>query len=545
MKRGIGNAAAFFLFLAVVCVAPVTLSTPGPLECPTPTPYNCAPVTGTPIQYPGDQGPMRVRKSIWALSEAEIAELRLAFERFQKSTSDKIGYQAIADIHCWNCATPGRHIGSQTGNPTPPEDIHATWSFLPFHRAYLHTLEKILGDLVDNPRFALPYWDWDTPDGGCSSSHQQLPPPYANETVSASGKANSLWNVNRGVTTSDTMCPAVVGNHRMNLIFDLYDSFSLFFGTEHCGSALWRSAHGYVHIWTGGMVNYYPPDDKPVVALSCPDMGMLGTAGRDPIFFAHHANVDRLWDLWIERNGTPTYPEDFLKQSWNFWLPGPGQNGRDNPQYFALTAADGAFRADRMKYTYAEPSCDPSAPVRLIGEGRIKVDRQGSTLTAAAKPQYTLNGKTGSNVVLHLDEIVLPTDQAVVLRVFVGDGANAEKIGCTSENVVESELPKGACPDGNMAEELYLVPKGHQTMTWSTHSATTTGSHSGDPSTHVPEKTCAWISLCPDSAKYVIENGGNAKVSLVPVMLFADGSTGTAPAGIDLEVSKPYFTVED
>lgn len=44
--------------------------------------------------------------------------------------------------------------------------------------------------------------------------------------------------------------------------------------------------HGPVHIWTGLF-------DKPHE-----DMGNFYTAGKDPIFFGHHANVDRMWMLW-------------------------------------------------------------------------------------------------------------------------------------------------------------------------------------------------------------------------------------------------------
>ncbi|WP_369420946.1 tyrosinase family protein [Algibacter mikhailovii] len=27
-------------------------------------------------------------------------------------------------------------------------------------------------------------------------------------------------------------------------------------------------------------------------------MGVHGTAALDPIFFLHHANIDRMWDAW-------------------------------------------------------------------------------------------------------------------------------------------------------------------------------------------------------------------------------------------------------
>lgn len=44
--------------------------------------------------------------------------------------------------------------------------------------------------------------------------------------------------------------------------------------------------HGGVHLWTGGFDG------------TGRDMGAAWTAAADPIFYAHHANVDRLWTVW-------------------------------------------------------------------------------------------------------------------------------------------------------------------------------------------------------------------------------------------------------
>ena len=32
-------------------------------------------------------------------------------------------------------------------------------------------------------------------------------------------------------------------------------------------------------------------------------MGGFDTAGLDPIFWLHHANIDRLWDVWLGQPG--------------------------------------------------------------------------------------------------------------------------------------------------------------------------------------------------------------------------------------------------
>ena len=47
-------------------------------------------------------------------------------------------------------------------------------------------------------------------------------------------------------------------------------------------------------VWTGNQQ----------VSTGKEDMGLLSTAARDPIFYAHHCNIDRLWAEWLRRNPT-------------------------------------------------------------------------------------------------------------------------------------------------------------------------------------------------------------------------------------------------
>lgn len=69
---------------------------------------------------------------------------------------------------------------------------------------------------------------------------------------------------------------------------------SLFLGSPyragdepHCGAGcLERMPHNTVHDWCGDPNHYWE------------DMGILCSAGRDPIFYGHHANVDRMWTIW-------------------------------------------------------------------------------------------------------------------------------------------------------------------------------------------------------------------------------------------------------
>ena len=37
---------------------------------------------------------------------------------------------------------------------------HANWYFLPWHRAYIRSFERICQELSGKADFALPYWNW-------------------------------------------------------------------------------------------------------------------------------------------------------------------------------------------------------------------------------------------------------------------------------------------------------------------------------------------------------------------------------------------------
>src|SRR5258708_28214403 len=54
--------------------------------------------------------------------------------------------------------------------------------------------------------------------------------------------------------------------------------------------------HDHVHVWVGA------------------DMSDIATAAFDPIFFAHHCQIDRLWYLWQVRHGNGSFPAELLAE---------------------------------------------------------------------------------------------------------------------------------------------------------------------------------------------------------------------------------------
>ena len=125
-------------------------------------PDNCAPpgVAGkNPVPYkPDPKLPVRVRKSAFELYKTEVDRLKEAYAALRKLThdtpDDPRGWLRGGYVHCWYC---GGGNDSQAG-----EEIHGSWLFFPWHRAYLHFHERILCKLINDDTLAIPYWVWDS-----------------------------------------------------------------------------------------------------------------------------------------------------------------------------------------------------------------------------------------------------------------------------------------------------------------------------------------------------------------------------------------------
>src|SRR5207302_7904777 len=153
---------------------------------------SCAPPSGgtpTPFSVPAGQTNIQ-RKPISALNQNEVARLRLAYQKLRELTqsapNDPRGLMQQANVHCFQCG------GNPQGN-----DIHQSWLFFPWHRAYLYYHERILGKLINDPTFRLPYWDWDV------VASRNAPPIYRPQTVN--NAPNSLFDTKRDVNGGQQM----------------------------------------------------------------------------------------------------------------------------------------------------------------------------------------------------------------------------------------------------------------------------------------------------------------------------------------------------
>lgn len=220
------------------------------------------------------QAGLLVRRNVASLAPngPEIGRLREAFRVIrQRSTTDyrdRRGWWLQASIHGGSCA-------------------HANWWFLPWHRAYLYYFERILRQAIGDPTLTLPYWDWSDP------ATRRIPAPFWG--------ANNPLNLSRRGVGPNNQVPAEFVD-RTFIIEPILNtrSFATFGGfaanspaQRVAGGSLEGTPHNNIHNWVGGPSG---------------DMSFPVSAARDPIFWLHHANVDRLWAEWSRRQpaGQPT-----------------------------------------------------------------------------------------------------------------------------------------------------------------------------------------------------------------------------------------------
>ncbi|KAF2303386.1 hypothetical protein GH714_017733 [Hevea brasiliensis] len=137
-------------------------------------PINCCPPTSTKIldfKLPSSKLPLRIRPAAHLVDDAYIAKYSKAVELMKAlPEDDPRSFMQQAKVHCAYC--DGAY--DQEGFPDLQIHIHNSWLFFPFHRYFVYFHEKILGKLINDPTFALPFWNWDSPEG------MRLPALYAN-----------------------------------------------------------------------------------------------------------------------------------------------------------------------------------------------------------------------------------------------------------------------------------------------------------------------------------------------------------------------------
>ncbi|MGZ9099036.1 MAG: tyrosinase family protein [Brevundimonas sp.] len=174
---------------------------------------------------------------------------------------------------------------------------HNNGLFLPWHRLQLAHLERIIAELTGHAGFAMPYWD--------AQEHQTLP-----SWVTAADAPLYERQRARGVDVLDFNAARWARSPYMSRLTS--DGFETFAGKLPDGAGMVEGyGHNYIHELVGGL------------------MKRLSTAATDPIFWLHHANVDRVWATWHARQAPGVYPADWTARTLNGFVGARGEDTGD------------------------------------------------------------------------------------------------------------------------------------------------------------------------------------------------------------------------
>lgn len=231
------------------------------------------PAMGIGMEMAAPDSGLHLRRNIRFLTPEELNRYRDAWRMIQSPESG--AFQRLAGFH----GCPRQYCHRVSDGPI----------FLAWHRQYMLELERELQ--VYDPTVALHYWDWTS----ATSISSGLPAAFTEDTYISPADDQEYPNplkkflLDCGGQNRDTIRnPGSPGS-----LFSLATSVRNAYGaaTYRSFNSAIDAPHGGLHTWfrfgTGGMS----------------DMFSTTYAAYDPVFWAHHSNVDRQWASWQEGGG--------------------------------------------------------------------------------------------------------------------------------------------------------------------------------------------------------------------------------------------------
>ncbi|KAK4398234.1 Polyphenol oxidase II, chloroplastic [Sesamum angolense] len=392
---------------------------------------------------------MRFRPAAHLASQEYIAKYEKAVELMKAlPEDDPRSFMQQANVHCAYCNL----TYEQTGDPSMRLQIHNSWHFFPWHRWYLYFYERILGKLIDDPTFGLPFWNWDNPPGMVMPNmFVKKDSPLFNPRRNQDHLPPAATDLNyAGKPTTDPS--KIIPNNLTEMYSEMVRNVSTledFYGAKYVTGdkpdpgpgTVERGSHTALHVWVGQ------------ATPSGEDMGNFYSAGREPLFFSHHANVDRLWSIWRGLRGPK--PKDFPESDWlnaNFLF------YDENAQLVRVKVAD-TLENQKMGFVWQEVDLPwlnnrPTARVKKSKVATttaapkatetvfpVKLDKVVKVLVDRPKKSRSKKDKEKEEELLVIDGIEVDTAKFVRFEVYINDEDDkadeiidkAEYAGCYSQ----------------------------------------------------------------------------------------------------------------
>lgn len=221
--------------------------------------------------------PMKVRRNVDSLTTAEFNAIKVGILKMRALPyTDPTSWEYQVSIH-------GTY---RTENLTSWNTCHRSGEgiyFLAWHRMYCYFFERILRAKSGRANLTLPYWNYQL--------NPVLHPAYRDKSP-----GNPLYEATRSIpiNTGGALPASIMTAINNSMALVPYYTFQSNFN---------GGPHGSVHISVGG------------------PMGVVTTAAKDPVFWLHHSNVDRLWEEWRSMCGGRANPTDtsWLNKTYTFF----------------------------------------------------------------------------------------------------------------------------------------------------------------------------------------------------------------------------------
>jgi tyrosinase len=204
---------------------------------------------------------------------------------------------------------------------------HHTKFFWSWHRMYLYWFERIVRHYSGVTDWSLPFWNYS------AAGQRAIPSMFRDSTITELFVSQRKTSMNNG-----GLLPAAHVNISTGLAFVPF--------LDAQGS-LESNPHDNVHVDVGGATGW---------------MSDIHTAGQDPIFYLHHANMDRLWNIWLAQGGGRTDPlsdANWKNTKFTFF--------DENNKQVQMTSCDVLRAAQQLNYTYeGEPTQVKEYCLKLI-----------------------------------------------------------------------------------------------------------------------------------------------------------------------------------
>jgi tyrosinase len=343
------------------------------------------------------------RKDLWKLGE-DWNDTMLWYARAVRTmqardVADATSWAYLAAMHGFDADLWGAFGYIDSSTQMPPQVAqsrdwqqcqHQSWYFLPWHRGYLGAFEAIvraaivtLGGPAD---WALPYWNYNdaaNPKAGTlplALTAQKMPdgspnPLFVARRYGAGDGTIDLQPDDIRLTALTASNFTGIGSGGSTGFGGVRTPFS------HAGSdngRLENEPHNNVHVLVGGQQQGTDPNDPTNLGL----MSMPDTAALDPVFWLHHANIDRLWEVWLKRSASHKNPSD------SAWLSGPADRRfampdvKGNPVFY--TPRDMLdTTAQNLDYVYEDVS-DPLQGLQRLDRRLIALGKPPAPVAAGA-----------------------------------------------------------------------------------------------------------------------------------------------------------------